>query len=47
VAVAATIVLRLVWLVAELAAAGVLYLIRIKPQAIAPPSTEPSNSAPP
>jgi len=47
VAVAATIVLRLVWLAAELVAAGVLYLIRIKPQAIALPSTEPSNSPTP
>jgi hypothetical protein len=47
VAVAATILLRLVWLVAELAAAGILYLIRIKPQSISATSTEPSNSAPP
>jgi uncharacterized membrane protein YbhN (UPF0104 family) len=48
VAVASTIMLRLVWLFAELAAAGLLYPIRAKPQTSPVANTQPpSNSTPP
>jgi hypothetical protein len=48
VAVASTILLRLVWLMAELAAAGALYPIRAKPQASCTAKSDaPSNSPAP